>query len=321
MGTTAHLVYVGPDVPGPGVPGDPTAPAPTADVLSTLVLGRAEDEIARLERRWSRFLPDSELSRLNGATAGRPVLVSAETFAVVQLAVDAWRTTGGRFDPTVLDALVAAGYDRTFDEVKAAAALQPSGIVAGSSPPVPGCDGIVLDPGLGAVTLPVGVHLDLGGVGKGRAADVVAERMVADGAEGACVNLGGDVRVAGRAPDDDGWVVAIDDPFRPDVELTRVALVDGAVTTSARTNRHWRSEGTDAHHLIDPATGRPAGGGLAAVTVVAAEASWAEILSKATFVAGADDGAALLAGSGACGLLVHDDGSLTRVGGFERFEP
>jgi thiamine biosynthesis lipoprotein len=292
-----------------------------ADVLGDLVLGRAENEIARRERRWSRFLPDSELSRLNAATGGRPVLVSAETFAVIQLAVDAWRTTAGRFDPTVLDALVAAGYDRTFDDIKAAAGDDLSGADTGPPPPVPGCAAIELDPGLGTVTLPVGVHLDLGGVGKGRAADLVAERMLADGADGACVNLGGDVRVAGLAPDDDGWVVAIDDPFRPDVELTRVALVDGAVTTSARTNRHWRVADADAHHLIDPSTGRPAGGGLAAVTVLAADASWAEILSKATFVAGADEGPALLAGSGACGVLVHDDGSLTRVGGFERFEP
>jgi len=186
---------------------------------------------------------------------------------------------------------------------------------------VPGCAAIELDAGLGAVTLPAGVHLDLGGVGKGRTADVVAGRMITDGAEGACVNLGGDVRVVGRAPDDDGWVVAIDDPFRPDVELTRVVLVEGAVTTSARTNRHWPRPGGEAHHLIDPSTGQPARGGLASVTVLAAEASWAEVLSKAAFVAGADQGPTLLEGSGACGLLVHDDGSVTRVGGFERFEP
>jgi len=95
MGTWAHVVIAGGGDRGQA-------------------LDRARRRIDDLERRWSRFLPDSEVSRLN-AGAGRPVLVSPETARLVARAVDAWRLTAGRFDPTVLPALVAAGYDRPAD--------------------------------------------------------------------------------------------------------------------------------------------------------------------------------------------------------------
>src|SRR5262245_52626516 len=76
----------------------------------------AERELQLMERRWSRFLPDSELSRLNAA-AGKSVIVSADTFSVIKSAVDAWEHTDGRFDPTIHDALCTIGYDRTFTDV------------------------------------------------------------------------------------------------------------------------------------------------------------------------------------------------------------
>src|SRR3954447_24763877 len=91
MGTTARLLASG---------GAPEA------------MDRAEDTLHGLEARWSRFLPESELSLLNAAGGGRPVVVSAGTFALIARAVDAWRRTGGTFDPTGLDAIRAWGYDR-----------------------------------------------------------------------------------------------------------------------------------------------------------------------------------------------------------------
>lgn len=314
MGSSAHVLLVGPDPSWPGEQG------------TEALLDRAQASIADLERRWSRFRPDSELSRLN-ASPGVAVMVSHDTFDLIRLAVDAWRLTGGRYDPTVLDALVRAGYDRTFDEVRErsrATLLFDRGatlvLTEDADHSSPGCAGIELDEGLAAVTLPHGATIDLGGVGKGRAADVVALELQAAGALGACVNLGGDARVVGEGPDGQGWVVGIEHPLEPDSDVTAVALADGAVATSARTNRHWSTPDGERHHLIDPATGRPADTGLASVTVVAAEAAWAEILSKAAFVAGSARGAALIAGSSAAGMLVHDDGSVVRTGGFERFE-
>jgi thiamine biosynthesis lipoprotein len=169
------------------------------------------------------------------------------------------------------------------------------------------------------VRLPPGVSFDLGGIGKGRAADLIVARLLDDGVEGACVDLGGDVRVAGRAPDPEGWLIAVADPWDDDAEIAMLALADGAVTTSARTRRRWWFDGTEQHHLIDPVTGLPARSGLAAVTVVAAEAVWAEVVAKAAFVGGPDVGTSLIASSGAAGILVEDDHRVRRVGPVGRY--
>ncbi len=138
----------------------------------------ARARIDDLESRWSRFLPDSELSRLNAAD-GRPVMVTSVTFELISRAVDGWQQTGGRFDPTVLPALVAAGYDRSFETVERDAP-EP----AAHSAPAPGCAELSLDPIVRSVTLPPGLALDLGGIGKGFAADLVSAELLQDGATG-----------------------------------------------------------------------------------------------------------------------------------------
>jgi thiamine biosynthesis lipoprotein len=275
----------------------------------------AQSRVEELEARWSRFRPDSELCRLNRA-AGAPAVVSLSTFRLVQRAVEAWTLTEHRFDPTVLAALEAAGYDRSFDDVPAdvAGAAEPVG-------PSPGCHGIRLDPVVRAVTLPRDTRLDLGGIGKGYAADLVACELLEWGAAGACVNLGGDVHVEGLPPDGaSAWTIGIEDPAGgPD--LANLALAAGGVAASTRLRRAWRRDGRPAHHLLDAATGRPAFEGLAAVTVLAAETWWAEVLAKAAFVAGPTAGAELLARHGVTGLLVGDDGRVTELPGLAAFRP
>jgi thiamine biosynthesis lipoprotein len=274
MGTTAHVVVVGPDH----------------------LIERALTRLADLESRWSRFIPTSELSRLNAA-AGRPCVVSRDTRDVIALAVEAWYTTGGLFDPTVLRALVAAGYDRTFAEIESAPPVP-------HTQPAPGCAGI--DIGTTTVTLPFGVALDLGGIGKGYAADLITGELMDAGAHGACVNIGGDLRATGDAPDDDGWVVSVDHPHEPATEAARIAIADGAVATTSCTTRRW---GTDRHHLVDPGTGAPARTGMAAVTVVADEGWRAETLAKAAFLGMPVDHA----------ITVHEDGTVHPAQHLEAF--
>ena len=259
MGTDVHVTLVGAD----------------PDLLHV-----AEQRIHELERRWSRFLDTSEISALN-RSGGRPVIVSPDTFELVDRAVAAWYATGGRFDPTVGTALVAHGYDRDFADV----ARHTSPAVA-SITVAPGVAGIDLIAEINAITLPAGVTIDPGGIGKGLAADLTAELLCASGAEGALVNVGGDLRALGRAPDPDGWTITVDDPIRPDHELLRLAMPEGAVATSSRLVRRWQTVTGDAHHLIDPMTGRPAQTDVVAVTVVAGEAWWAEALTKAAFLGG-----------------------------------
>ncbi len=274
---------------------------PEAEVMCDV----ARSEIAELERRWTRFDPASELSALNGSAGAGPFVLSRPTYELVAAAIDAWRITAGYFDPTVGAALVAAGYDESYERVQM---VRP----APCGEPTPGPVGIGLDPDRLTVSLPADVALDLGGIGKGRAADTTARRLVELGAHGACVDLGGDVALAGDPPDGEAWTIGVGDwgiaPAGSPGEPGRVLrLAQGAVATSATSGRCWTTAAGPAHHLIDPATGRPCQSGLRVVTVLAAEAMWAEVLAKAALIAGPDRGLELLSASGACGFLVDDE--------------
>ena len=241
-----------------------------------IVVGGAFDHLEQARRRWSRFLPDSEISALNAAD-GLPLLVSDDTILLVERSLQAWRATAGRFDPTVHDAVVAVGYDGAF-------AGGPVPTTLPSVEPAPGLHDVAVDRDTGLVWLPAGVHLDPGGIGKGLAADVVVSELRAAGVGGACVNLGGDLRVDGMAPQRDSWSVAIDDPRDRSLELTRVPLTSGGMATSSRLDRCWEVDGVPAHHLIDPTSGRPADTEIVAVTAVAATAWWAEVTATWAFL-------------------------------------
>jgi thiamine biosynthesis lipoprotein len=295
MGTTAHVIVVADsvDAAGDGVE-------------------YARARLEQLERRWSRFRPDSEIARLNAA-AGTPVVVHPDTLRLVEHAVDGWHRTDGRFDPTVLDAVVALGYDRDFDAIDRAAPHPVTVTI-----PAPGCAGIVTDRVVGAVRLPPGVHVDPGGIGKGLAADLVVDALMRAGARGVLVNVGGDLRVEGDAPDRDGWCVAIDHPHTG-ATLTETRLDGGAVASTWSTRRTWGGPGGERHHLVDPATGTCATSGLAGVTVLAARAWWAEVLAKAAFVAGPVAGPELLARHGVTGWCTDDTGAVHPVGAVTAF--
>jgi FAD:protein FMN transferase len=283
MGTTAHILVLGAGAPS--------------------LLEWGVSRLGELERKWSRFIPSSEISRAN-AVAGSHVVVSPETLLLVQRAVEGWSATGGSFDPTVLPAVVNAGYDRDFASVAAAAAsLRPA-----EAERSPGCDGIVCDARIGTITLPRGVTFDPGGIGKGLAADLVSEELIERGAHGALVNVGGDLRVRGEPPNGASWDVALDHPGRPGLEMLRVGLLDGAVATTSRARRTWQTAVGPAHHLIDPGTGRPAASRHLAVSVVATDSWWAEVVAKAIFVdeLGVDAGARF----GARVVTVDDTGAV-----------
>ena len=282
MGSTAHLVV--------------------GDARPELV-GWGVEEIERLEQAWSRFRPSSELSMLN-ASEGRPVAVSPILWAALDRCDRLWRATGGMFDPTVLTALERWGYDRSFDRL----AERGTAAARAECAPAPGWACTTLDPDTRTVRLPPGIRVDLGGVGKGLAADLVAEGLVDRGARSACVALGGDIRVAGIAPEA-GWAVPVEDPSAPFTHPVR----SGALAMSTTLIRRWRSGGQDAHHLIDPLTGAPSRTGVVAAVVAADEAWWAEGLAKAAIVSGLDAGAALLRRCGVTGWITTDDGETSAI--------
>lgn len=278
------------------------------------VVDRVQDRLVGLEARWSRFRPDSEVSLLNAAGGGRPVVVSPLTFTLIGHAVESWRRTAGRFDPTGLAAIEAWGYDRDFAQLGEHPVTAPSHVPE----PLHGCDQVLLDPIVRSVTLGPGMRLDLGGIGKGFAADVVAGELADAGVESGCVDLGGDLRVVGVGPYDGAWLIDFDDPVAAET-IGTLRFAAGAVATSTRLRRRWRRGDAEVHHLLDPATGAPADSGVASVTVLAGEAWWAEVLAKAAFVAGGDAGRDLLEEHGVEGFLIRDDGTVTATAGLDRF--
>jgi FAD:protein FMN transferase len=276
----------------------------------------AHRRVDRLEQLWSRFRDDSDIARLNRA-CGEPVEVSRETVAAVTAACAAWSFTGGCFDPTVHDSLLRLGYDDTIEAVR-----QRGGITAARGPlPPPGCTGIVFDATTSIVQLPAGVRLDLGGIGKGLAADDVATGLMERGAMGAMVNIGGDVRVIGAPTSSAAWRVEVEDP-RTERTCAVVELLDGGVATSTTLRRRWRLGAATAHHLIDPRSGANPPSGSAAsvvgVTVVAGTAGWADALSKVPFIDLRYRGESRPAEGGpfevASALVIREDGTTGHYG-------
>jgi thiamine biosynthesis lipoprotein len=256
----------------------------------------AQGEFERLEALFSRFRDDSELSRLN---ADGEIDASPDMLAVVSAALRARERTGGRFDPTVHDALVAAGYDRTFELVARRT------VRAGASPGPAGGAARIED---GRIELAPGVRLDLGGIVKGYAADCVAAELSTIAA--CLVNAGGDVAVRG-VPSLGAWGVAVE---TPDGSMT-LALVAGGLATSGADRRRWRTEAGERHHLIDPRTGRSADSDILRVTAAAGSAVEAEILAKALFLAGEHAGAAEADALGVPAVFVTRDLRVRMTGG------
>ncbi|MEZ5409694.1 MAG: FAD:protein FMN transferase [Acidimicrobiales bacterium] len=297
MGNRARVVVTGPD----------------ADKLTVWAQRRLEG----LEARWSRFLPDSEICALNRA-GGVPTIVSADTFTLIHHAVEAWSATDGWFDPTMLGELVAEGYDRSYGRLPPADATVPPLPAPEASGPGQRwsrCGDISLEAGVNLVALPPGVAFDPGGIGKGLAADMVATELMMRGAEGAMVELGGDLRVTGEHPDGGPtWAVAIDDPAQRGRDLFRFGFADGGVATSSQLQRRWSTGQGDRHHLLDPTTGAPSVSAVGTVVVATGAAWWAEVLAKSALLAGFEAGERLLRAHQAAGTLFGLDGAAHDAG-------
>lgn len=265
------------------------------------------------ENRFSRFRPESELSRLNRSGAAGTV-VSPAFLELLDAAIDAFQRTGGLFDPSILPALSSLGYDRDFNALKQGEATEheidprPAALMAE----------VRIDRRRRRVTLPPGCQLDFGGIAKGIFVDRLAERF--NSWPGGSVSAGGDLRVWGEPPDGEHWVVGIEDPFDAAEEAVRVTVTApeaAAIATSATNRRVWTRGGERLHHLIDPATGRPVLGHLVSATALAADLATAEAATKAMLVSGGRGGPLRLAD--ASGAVVIDvAGKLALIHGRHR---
>ena len=241
-----------------------------------------KSEIDAIDRACSRFRPDSELSAINAA-GGRARPASPLFLAAVEVALRAARLTDGLVDPTVGTAMRVLGYDRDFAEV--AASGPPLQVTVGR---VPGWQLVQLDRRAMTVRVPEGVELDLGATAKALCADRAARgAATASAGAGVLVSLGGDIAVAGSAPAD-GWPVRVaDDHAAPrDAPGQTVVIRAGGLATSGVSVRRWVRGDDELHHLIDPATGRPADPTWRTVSVAAGSCVDANTASTASILLG-----------------------------------
>ncbi len=269
-------------------------------------LAEVEALFRQTEEALSRFLPESELSRLN-RSAGRSFPASPLLLQAVAEALAAARDTEGLFDPTVLGSLIEAGYDRSF-ELLPQDPLSPDSLSPGERELARWRD-VVVDEKAAAITLPPGVGLDLGGIGKGWTVDRAADLLRPFG--NFAVDAGGDLCVSGSQAGGDPWTIGAQDPFDPERDLLVLALPPSgrAVATSTTRRRRWQHAGREQHHLIDPRTGHPARSGVVSATVVAATVARAEVLAKVALLMGPREGFRYLQRrEGTEGLLVLEDG-------------
>jgi thiamine biosynthesis lipoprotein len=290
------------------------------------LLDYAVARLHALESRWSRFRVDSEVTLVNNR-AGEWVSVSEDTLTLFDRAADAQSLTEGLFDPLLLVQLAAAGYDRdlaSLSRSRPAAApnpivghhVGPSTIQTMGSPDS-GRE-IGLDHQRQRVRIPERTGFDPGGIGKGLASDLVCGELLDRGAQGALVNIGGDVRVAGRPPSPDGWVIGVPDPVEPSRQIGRFSLADGAAATSSDLTRWWLGDdGERRHHILDPATGQPARSDVRSVTVAAAHAWQAEALATACFIAGVQRALRLVERHRAHAIVVEAEGGVVTTAGFD----
>ena len=210
------------------------------------------------------------------------MIVAPDTLALVGAMKEAWRVTGGRYDPTLLGAIVAAGYAASIDGSGRTSRLtRPSRRGATIAD-------VTVDPSTHVVVVPAGIGIDPGGIGKGLAADLVVTELLEAGTAGALVNVGGDLAAAGKPPTASGWPIAVQDPLDPPHRLRTFALEAGGVATSSTLSRTWHQNGHRRHHAIDPLTQTPATTDLAAVTAIA-RAGWeAEAHATAALLCGSE---------------------------------
>ncbi len=267
------------------------------------VFGKCWGEAERLERIFSRYDPDSELSRVNREAGSAPVAVSGEMLEVLSRALEISRLTGGAFDVSVGPLLEAWGFfprreGRTPSREEIESALSRTG-----------WEKIELDRESRTIRFRVpGLEIDLGGLAKGYVVDRLAALLAGEGIPGALVNAGGDIYALGRHPEGRGWRIGVEHPRREGEVLAVLELRDRAVATSGDYRNYFIQGRRRYSHIIDPRTGEPAATGVVESTVLAPDCLTADGLATALFVLGPERGLEVLkAVEGGEGLIIVED--------------
>ena len=287
------------------------------DPVDEAVFTKAFDLLASIEKKMSLTLPESELNAVNSQAGKGPVVVSPETFAVIERGLAFGDLSRGRFDITVGPLVSLWG-------------------IGTESARVPSPDEIegvlervdyrqaVLDPSERSVFLKEpGMALDLGGIAKGYAADALSDLLEEEGVSHAVISLGGNIHVHGAKPDGSPWRIGVQNPdARRNAYVGIVDVADQSVVTSGIYERFLESEGVRYHHLLSPFDGYPYENGLSGVSIIAGSSMDADALSTAAFGLGPEEGPALLESlPGVEGVFIGKDRTIRVTSGLrETFE-
>lgn len=239
-------------------------------------ISRAENEIRKPEAEWSVTDEGSEIWKVNHS-GGQPVTVSDDTAQILQFALHMAEETDGALEPTIYPVLTAWGF--TTDENRVPGEEELKSLLEKT-----GYEKVELDGNV--ITLPQGMELDLGAVGKGYAGDLAAELVKEEGVTSALLDIGGNVQAVGSRPDGSDWRLGLRNPFG-EGNVGVLSASDCAVVTSGNYERYFVCEDGQVYgHIIDPETGRPVDNGLASVTIIAEEGKTGDALSTSMFVKG-----------------------------------
>jgi thiamine biosynthesis lipoprotein len=273
--------------------------APGGDAQAAEFERAAVAWVNAFEAKYSRFRPDSLISRINAAAGREWVVVDAEMEGLLKLCDTLHFMTQGVLDPTALPLIQLWNYKAETPRIPPAAEIAAARSLVGWKK---------IQRAPGKVFLPErGMALDFGGFGKEYAVDITAQIAVDHGIQNALVDFGHDLRAVGTPPGRPAWHIGLEDPTRPGVAAGSIAVVGKGVASSGDYLRCFVIEGKRYGHIIDPRTGWPVSNSCMQSTVIAGSCLQAGVLSTTAFVLGVPKGIEFIqACPGAEGLLVTD---------------
>lgn len=268
------------------------------------------------EKIFSRTAPESELYLLNEAAGKEPLQdypVSTDLYALLEKGLYYSQLSGGAFDITVEPVSSLWDFQTEMPAVPADSSLH-------NALDLTGYDGLALTEH-GVSLLQAGMGIDLGAAAKGYIADRIRDRLLAGGVEHAVINLGGNVLCIGSRPDGTAYRIGVRTPFGETTDTSLVlGITDQAVVTTGIYERYFEQDAKLYHHIINPQTGYPYDNGIASVTIIADNATDADLLSTTCFALGLQDGLALVEDlPGVEAAWIMTDGSIRYSNGFEAY--
>ncbi|MCF7944064.1 MAG: FAD:protein FMN transferase [Spirochaetia bacterium] len=250
------------------------------------IFQQAFDKLDEIEELMSLNIGESEINRINSAAGSSPVSVSEDTFSVLKEAVHISKISDASFDPTIGPVVQAWGIGSDNARIPSESELD-------KLLPLVDYKNILFEDN-GSLEIGLekeGMVIDVGGIAKGYAADILRDLFISEGIEGAIINLGGNIQTVGSKPGGDPWRIGIQDPASPRGDyLMVISFTSGAVVTSGTYERYFTVEGTRYHHILSTETGYPVENSIESVSILSEESFIADALSTAVFSMGLEHG-------------------------------